>query len=160
MLSKDHDPDDSASEGSRTKRRHDEDDGAGHLVEKATLMRNHSQNELIKSENLLLILRILVKGKFSTSLPIKGNRNKRSCDEDGGTGPSREGYSRDKPPSKDLEDVWLILKNLVQGMFRLLFLRGSKKLEVYCSGKRETYKSDIEELAKEGPSSQTHLGTH
>ena len=70
MLSKDHDPDDSASEGSRTKRRHDEDDGAGHLVEKATLMRNHSQNEFIKSENLLLILRILVKGKFSTSLLV------------------------------------------------------------------------------------------
>ena len=69
MLSKDHDPDDSASEGSRTKRRHDEDDGVGQLVEKATLMRNHSQNEFIKSENLLLILRILVKGKFLTSLP-------------------------------------------------------------------------------------------
>ena len=64
MLSKDHDPDDSASKGSRTKRRHDEDDGAGHLVEKATLMRNHSQNEFIKSENLLLIPRILVKGNF------------------------------------------------------------------------------------------------
>ena len=48
MLSKDHDPDDSALEGSRTKRRHDEDDGAGHLVEKATLMWNHSQNEFIK----------------------------------------------------------------------------------------------------------------
>ena len=29
MLSKDHDPDDSASEGSRNKRRHDEDDGVG-----------------------------------------------------------------------------------------------------------------------------------
>ncbi|KAM3738825.1 hypothetical protein ACB098_09G160500 [Castanea mollissima] len=71
MLSKDHDPDNSASEGSRTKRRHDEDDGAGHLVEKATLTRNHSQNEFLKSENLLLILRILVKGKFSTSLPCK-----------------------------------------------------------------------------------------
>ena len=64
VLSKDHDPDDSAPEGSRTKRRHDEDDGAGHLVEKATLMRNHSQNEFIKLENLLLILRILVKGNF------------------------------------------------------------------------------------------------
>ena len=49
-------------------------------------------------------------------------RNKRSRDEDGGTGPNGEGYSRDEPPSKDLEDVWLILKNLVQGMFRLLFL--------------------------------------
>ena len=70
MLSKDHDPNDSALEGSRTKWRHDEDDGAGHLVEKATLMRNHSQNEFIKSENLLLILRILVKGKFSTSLLV------------------------------------------------------------------------------------------
>ena len=67
MLSKDHDPDDSTSEGSRTKRRHD---GAGHLVEKATLMRNHSQNEFIKSGNLLLILRILVKGKFSILLPV------------------------------------------------------------------------------------------
>ena len=67
MLSKDHDPDDSTSEGSGTKRRHDVDDGAGHLVEKAT---HHSQNEFIKSENLLLILRILVKGKFSTSLPV------------------------------------------------------------------------------------------
>ena len=70
MLSKDHDPDDSTSEGSRTKQRHDEDDGAGHLVEKATLMRNHSQNEFIKSGNLLLILRILVKGKFSILLPV------------------------------------------------------------------------------------------
>ena len=29
MLSKDHDPDDSASEGSRNKRRYDEDDGVG-----------------------------------------------------------------------------------------------------------------------------------
>ena len=29
MLSKDHDPDNSASEGNRNKRRHDEDDGAG-----------------------------------------------------------------------------------------------------------------------------------
>ena len=53
---------------------------------------------------------------------VEGNRNKRSRDEDGGTGPSGEGYARDEPPSKDLEDVWLILKNLVQGMFRLLFL--------------------------------------
>ena len=40
------------------------------LVEKATLIRNHSQNKFIKSENLLLILRILVKGKFSTSLSV------------------------------------------------------------------------------------------
>ena len=69
-VAEDHDPDDSTSEGSRTKRRHDVNDGVGHLVEEATLMRNHSQNEFIKSENLLLILRILVKGKFSTSLPI------------------------------------------------------------------------------------------
>ena len=38
--------------------------------------------------------------------------------------------------------------------------RGSKKLEAYRSGKRESYKSNVEELAKEGPSSQTHLGTH
>ena len=53
---------------------------------------------------------------------VEGSKNKRSRDEDGGTGPSREGYSRDKPPSKDLEDLWLILKNLVQGMFQLLFL--------------------------------------
>ena len=53
---------------------------------------------------------------------VEGNRTKRSRDEDGGIGPSGEGYSRDEPPSKDLEDVWLILKNLVQGMFQLLFL--------------------------------------
>ena len=53
---------------------------------------------------------------------VEASRNKRSCDEDCGIGSSVEGYSRDEPPSKDLEDVWLILKNLVQGMFRLLFL--------------------------------------
>ena len=53
---------------------------------------------------------------------VEGSRNKRSRDEDGRTGPSGEGYSRDEPLSKDLEDVWLILKNLVQGMFQLLFL--------------------------------------
>ena len=40
------------------------------LVEKATLMRNQSQSEFIKSGNLWLILRILVKGKFSTSLLV------------------------------------------------------------------------------------------
>ena len=53
---------------------------------------------------------------------VEGSKNKQSHDEDGGTGPSVEGYSRDEPQSKDLKDVWLILKNLVQGMFRLLFL--------------------------------------
>ena len=53
---------------------------------------------------------------------VEARRNKRSRDEDGGTGPSVEGYSRDEPLSKDLEDVWLILKNLVQGMFQFLFL--------------------------------------
>ena len=52
----------------------------------------------------------------------EASRNKRSPDEDGRTGPSVEGHSSDEPPSKDLEDVWLILKNLVQGMFRLVFL--------------------------------------
>nr|XP_023872045.1 uncharacterized protein LOC111984658 [Quercus suber] len=53
---------------------------------------------------------------------LEGSRNKRSCDEDGGAGPSGEGYSSDKPQSKDLEDLWLILKNFVQGMFRLFCL--------------------------------------
>ena len=40
-------------------------------MEKANLMRNHSQSEFIKLENLWLMLRILVKGKFSnSSLPV------------------------------------------------------------------------------------------
>ena len=48
----------------------------------------------------------------------EGSRNKWSRDEDGRTGPSGECYSSEDPPAKN--DVWLILKNLVQGMFRLL----------------------------------------
>ena len=36
------------------------------LVEKATLMRNHSKKGFIDSEDLWLILRILVEGKFFT----------------------------------------------------------------------------------------------
>ena len=53
---------------------------------------------------------------------LEDSRNKRSRDEDGGAGPSGEDYFIDEPPSKDLEDVWLILKNFVQGMFRLFCL--------------------------------------
>ncbi|KAF3965955.1 hypothetical protein CMV_009905 [Castanea mollissima] len=90
---------------------------------------------------------------------LEGSRNKRSHDEGGRAGPSGEGCSSDQPPSKGLEDVWLILKNFVQGMFRLFCLRESKKLEAHCSGKREGYRSDGEELPTEGPSSQTHVGT-
>nr|POF02625.1 hypothetical protein CFP56_59573 [Quercus suber] len=90
---------------------------------------------------------------------LEGSRNKQSRDDDGWAGPSGEDYSSDEPPSKDLEDVCLILKNFVQGMFRLFCLRESKKLEAYRSGKREGYKSDGDELATEDPSSQTHLGT-
>ena len=53
---------------------------------------------------------------------LEDSRNKRSRDEDGGVGPSGEDYSSDEPPSKDLEDVWLIIKNFVQGMFQLFCL--------------------------------------
>ena len=53
---------------------------------------------------------------------LEDSRNKRSRDEDGGVGPSGEYYSSVEPPSKDLEDVWLIIKNFVQGMFRLFCL--------------------------------------
>ena len=45
---------------------------------------------------------------------LEGSRNKRSHDEDGGAGPCGEGCSSDEPPSKDLEDVWLILWNFVE----------------------------------------------
>ena len=38
------------------------------LAEKATLMRNQNQRGFIDSEDLWLILRILVKGKFFTSV--------------------------------------------------------------------------------------------
>ena len=59
--------------------------------------------------------------------------------------------------SSGLKDIkfssWLV------GALLYIGRRGSKKLEAYRSGKRESYKSDVEELAKEGPSSQTHLGT-
>ena len=34
----------------------------------------------------------------------------------------------------------------------------SKKLEAYCSGKRDSYQSHVEELAMEGPS-HAHLGS-
>ena len=38
------------------------------LAEKTTLMKNHSRRGFIDSEDLWLILRILVKGKFFTSV--------------------------------------------------------------------------------------------
>nr|POF02624.1 hypothetical protein CFP56_59573 [Quercus suber] len=116
---------------------------------------------------VLLVNFYLVEGEDPTSKKLESihrgkrdsSRNKQSRDDDGWAGPSGEDYSSDEPPSKDLEDVCLILKNFVQGMFRLFCLRESKKLEAYRSGKREGYKSDGDELATEDPSSQTHLGT-
>ena len=37
--------------------------------------------------------------------------------------------------------------------------RRPKKLKVYHGGKKDSYERDVEELAKEGHSSHTHLGT-
>ncbi|KAF3950511.1 hypothetical protein CMV_023748 [Castanea mollissima] len=172
-----HDLYNSAAEGSRNKLSRDEEDGAGPSGEgysnkepelKWIQRVGEFMADYEDSSQRGIIDFFAIEGEDQTTKKLesilggkrdKGSRNKRSRDEDGGAGPSGEGCSSDEPPSKDLEDVWLILKNFVQGMFRLFCLRESKKLEAYRSGKREGYKSDGEELATEGPSSQTHLGT-
>ena len=48
---------------------------------------------------------------------------------------------------------WLVGALLYNGR------RRPKKLEAYRGGKRDSYERDVEELAKEGHSSHTHLGT-
>ena len=48
---------------------------------------------------------------------------------------------------------WLVGALLYNGR------RRPKKLKTYRGGKRDSYERDVEELAKEGHSSHTHLGT-